>query len=422
MATPEELRRQRMQEQYNQPVYGPRNPPPAQPVQDTRPVIAQGDIGGALYGLGRAITSPQSTDQNPMMRSRFGVAPSAPAAPAVQQQPSLAAVAPSPAQPPMDPQIAAAIAQRDQRRANDVVLEQDRANLRGANFAPMVGPQPETTLSPQTLAATNQRIQAALDANRAPAQIPGERGNYNLANTSNVDAQGNITTRLRQPDNIIEGGYGQFGGGRAAQFLASRRAPTASGGMSNASEEVRLRNQLTSNDPFERRAAREQMATRQALALDAGATERTGMQLEGEQLRASLAGEAAVQAAQARAAGQQQAADIAGQYGLAQAETSGLARLGAAQLSANSGANALANTRNEREAILVDQAKAAFAARDDATGQRLLGVQQPAPGRIQTDEVGRPIGITTPTGFRLFTPEEIAEIQAASAQYTVPPQ
>lgn len=410
MATPEELRRQRMQEQYNQPVYGPRNPPPAQPVQDTRPVIAQGDIGGALYGLGRAITSPQSTDQNPMMRSRFGVAPSAPAAPAVQQQPSLAAVAPSPAQPPMDPQIAAAFAARDSRRAADAaelsanqpVLAQDRENLRAAVRPELVGPEPDRDAPmPST----------------APAPIAGERGNYNLANTSRVDSQGRITSTLRQPDNIIEGGYGQFGGGRAAQFLASRR-PTATGGMSNASEEVRLRTALTSNNPQERRAAREQMAARQALALDAGTTQRTGMQLEGEQLRASLAGEAAVQAAQARAAGQQQAADIAGQYGLAQAETSGLARLGAAQLSANSGANALANTRNEREALLVDQARAALAAGDAATAQRLLGVQQPTARKLTLDMTGNVIAVD---GLPVSA-EEAAAFKQAQGYYVVPPQ
>lgn len=336
-------------------------------------------------------------------------------------QPSLAAAAQpatTPAQPAMDPQIAAAFAERDRRRANNAVLEQDRANLAG-----LVGTQatPEQALSPQTLEATNQRIQTALDANRAPAQIPGERGNYNLANTSNVDAQGNITTRLRQPDNIIEGGYGQFGGGRAAQFLASRRAPAASGGMSNASEEVRLRNQLTSDDPFERRAAREQMATRQALALDAGATQRTGMQLEGEQLRASLAGEAAVQAAQARAAGQQQAAQIQGQYGLQEAQARAQGAVGAAQVAAGSGSNALSQVRAEQVARQLAVAQAAEEAGDLAGRDRALGISQGTAGRVQTDALGNPIAISTPTGVRPLTPEEIAAIQQASAQYRVSP-
>lgn len=343
-------------------------------------------------------------------------------APVAQPQPSLAAAAqPTPAQPPVDPQIAAAMAQREQRRANEAVLEQDRANLRSAGFAPQVGPQPGTTLPQDTLAATNQRIQAALDANRAPAQIPGERGNYNLANTSNVDAQGNITTRLRQPENIIEGGYGQFGGGRAQQFLASRAAAPRTGGMSDASEEVRLRTALTSDNPQERRAAREQLATRQALALDAGTTERTGMQLEGEQLRASLAGEAAVQAAQARAAGQQQAAATAGQYGLEQAQARAQGAVGAAEVAAGSGSSALSQVRAEQIARQLAVAQAAEEAGDLAGRDRALGISQGTAGRVQTDALGNPIAISTPTGVRPLTPEEIAAIQAASAQYNVRP-
>ena len=345
--------------------------------------------------------------------------------PAPAQSSSAAAAQPAatPAQPAMDPQIAAAFAERDRRRANNAVLEQDRANLRQAGFAPIVGPQPETSLSQDTLAATNQRIQAALDANRAPTQIPGERGNYNLANTSNVDAQGRITTRLRQPDNIIEGGYGQFGGGRAAQFLASRRNTGGGGGMSTASEEVRLRNQLTSNDPFERQAAREQMAARQALQLDAGATERQGMQLEGEQARAQVAGLAAVQAAEAAAAGRQSAAQLAGEYGVRQAETTALGRVIAEQAKEGSAASGLARINAEREALLVDEALAALAAGDDATAQQWLGVPQGPVGRVVADELGKPIGVATPGGVRGLTPQELAELQAAAAQQSVrPPQ
>lgn len=347
------------------------------------------------------------------------------AQPAVQTpapaQPSLAAAAQpaaAPTQPAMDPQIAAAIAQRDQRRANDAVLEQDRANLRGANFAPMVGPQPETTLSPQTLAATNQRIQAALDANRAPAQIPGERGNYNLANTSNVDAQGNIITRLRQPDNIIEGGYGQFGGGRAAQFLASRRNTGGSGGMSDASEEVRLRTALTSNNPQERRAAREQMATRQAMALDAGATERQGMQLEGEQVRAQVAGLAAVQAAEASAAGRQSAAQLAGEYGLREAQTKAQGAVAAAETTAGSGTNLLSRVRAEQEARRLAVAQAAFESGDTATGERALGIAQPAAPRLTVDMSGNVVA----ADGRPVTQAEAEAFKRAQGYYAVPPQ
>lgn len=357
--------------------------------------------------------------------SAIPATPAAPTPAPATRQPSLAAAvqpATTPVQPAMDPQIAEALALRDQRRARAAELATGPVPADSAARIQAIANEGRTPVGATNITGMQAVADRLVETSRAPAQIPGERGNYNLANTSNVDAQGNITTRLRQPDNIVEGGYGQFGGGRAAQFLASRQVTPTGRGLSDASEEVRLRTALTSNNPQERRAAREQLASRQALALDAGATQRTGMQLEGEQLRASLAGEAAVQAAQARAVGQQQAAAIAGQYGLEQAQASGLARLGAAQITTGSGTNALADIRREREALLVDRARAAFDSGDDATGQRLLGVQQPTMGRVQTDEVGRPIGITTPTGFRRFTPEEIAEIQAASAQYTVPPQ
>lgn len=282
-----------------------------------------------------------------------------------EQQPAA-----TPAQPAMDPQIAAAFAARDSRRAADAaeltanadVLAQDRANLSAAVGPQFVGPEPDRD---------------APRPSTAPAPIAGERGNYNLANTSNVDSQGRITTRLRQPDNIIEGGYGQFGGGRAAQFLASRRNTGGGGGMSDASEEVRLRNQLTSNDPFERRAAREQMAARQALQLDAGATQRTGMQLEGEQIRASLAGEAAIQAAQATAVGKQYEAQMEGEYGLREAEIGARGTIGAARESANSGSSLKALAEADLITRRADAALKAEKAGDIAARDRLYGVAPP---------------------------------------------
>lgn len=331
-----------------------------------------------------------------------------------EQQP--AATPAQPAQPAMDPQIAAAFAARDSRRAADAaeltanadVLAQDRANLSAAVGPQFVGPEPDRD---------------APRPSTAPAPIAGERGNYNLANTSNVDSQGRITTRLRQPDNIIEGGYGQFGGGRAAQFLASRRNTGGSGGMSTASEEVRLRNQLVSDNPFERQAAREQMAARQALQLDAGATERQGMQLEGEQVRASLAGEAAVQAAQTKAAGDERAANIAGRYDVKAAETTALGRVIEEQAKEGSAASGLARINAEREALKVDQALEALAAQDQQAAQQWLGVSQGPVGRVVTDELGKPIGVATPDGVRGLTPQELAELQAAAAQQSVrPPQ
>lgn len=147
--------------------------------------------------------------------------------------------------------------------------------------------------------------------------------------------------------------------------------------MSDASEEVRLRNQLTSNDPFERRAAREQMAARQALQLDAGATERQGMQLEGEQIRASLAGEAAVQAAQATAVGKQYEAQMEGEYGLREAEIGARGTIGAARESANSGSSLKALAEADLITRRANAALQAEMAGDIAARDRLYGVAPP---------------------------------------------
>lgn len=348
------------------------------------------------------------------------------------EQPSLAAmttptatqpqVAASPApQPAVDPQIEAARAEaarvRDYRAqlAAGPVPEESAVNIRQVAGE---GRAPGRPVSIPGLQAVADRL---VENSRAPAPIAGERGNYNMANTSNVDAQGNITSRLRQPDNIIEGGYGQFGGGRAQAYL-SRFAAPRQGGMSEASDEVRLRNQLASENPFERRAAREQVANRQALQLDAGATQRQGMQLEAEQLRAQLSGLATLQAAQATAAGRQAAAQTEAQSRVEAAQATALGRLGAAQVSAGSGANSLSQVRAEQIARQLAVAQAAEEMGDLGARDRALGISQGAPGRVQTDALGNPIGISTPTGVRPLTPEEIAQLRAASAQYSVPAQ
>lgn len=324
-------------------------------------------------------------------------------------------VSAAPAGSAADPQMAAAIAQRDQRRANNAVLEQDRANLRAANLAPMVGPQPETSMAGSTLAGVNQRIQQALDSSRAPAPIPGERGNYNLANTSTVDRGGNISSTLRQPDNIVEGGYGGFGGGRAQAYLSQFAAPRRERVMS-ASEQLHLENQLTSDNPFERRAARDILGSRQALQLDAGATQRTGMQVAGEQARAQTAGLAALQAAQVGAAGREAAAQTSAQSRVEAAQANALGRLGAAQLTADSGANTLARVRAEQEARRLAVAQAAEEAGDLAARDRALGISQPAAPRLTVDPLGRVVA----ADGRPVTQAEAEAFRRASSYYDVP--
>jgi hypothetical protein len=220
-------------------------------------------------------------------------------------------------------------------------------------------------LSPDILADANQRIAQTLAQSRTMGPQPGaERGDFNQATTSRVGPDGQITSTLRQPTNIIEGGYGGFGEGRGTAYLQQmaqqdqQEAARFREQRQSAQEDVErigLRNAMTQGTPQERRAARQQMEALDqragARVSEGGAAERQAMQLRGAELTAQTSGAAAVQAAQTRADAQQQAAEITGRYGLQRAETTALGRVGAAEIGANSGANLLAQQRAQQLAI-----------------------------------------------------------------------
>lgn len=272
-------------------------------------------------------------------------------------------------------------------------------------------PQPQqqaTTLSPEILADANQRIADTLAANQAPAQIAGERGNYNMANTSTVDAQGNVTSNIQGPQSAGLGGLGSFGGESASQYLQrmaqqdQQQAAAVAANRREAQEGVQrigLRNAITQGSPQERRAARQELeALDQRAGLrvqDTGATQRQSMQNEGEQLRAQIAGQAGVQSALARAAGAQQAAQIAGQFGLQRAETTALGRIGAAEITANtaaqSGSNVLAQQRARQLQIQEQLLRQAQEAGDVSGAFAAAGLSRP-PAPVYTDPLtGAPL-------------------------------
>lgn len=306
------------------------------------------------------------------------------------------------------------------------VGEQDRANLvalvssQPDFVGPAGGPQ-GTTLSPDILADANQRIARTLAESRTVGPQPGaERGDFNLATTSRVSPGGEITSTLRQPTNIIEGGYGGFGGGRGTAFLqqmaqqdqqdaavARERRREAQEGV----ERIGLRNAMTQGTPQERRAARQQLEAldqRAGLRLsETGATARQGMQLQGDILRAETAGAAGIQAAQARAAGLQQAAETAGRFGLQRAETTALGRVAAAQESTRTGANALAAQRARQLAIQEELLRQAQAAGDVSGTFAAAGLSRPPTQEYIDPLTGAPL---SPEQVRLLQQQALSRL------------
>ena len=313
---------------------------------------------------------------------------------------------------------------------NAQVLEQDRANL-----AAFTGSQPGaagTTLTPDALADANQRIAQTLEANRTMGPQPGaEAGNFNVATTSRVGPGGQITSTLRQPDNIIEGGYGGFGVGgnqglSAREFLtraeaqdAATRARVGERRREIAAdvERIGLRNATMRGSATERRAARqalatfeEQQRTQSTTRLqEAGATERARLQAQAEQARAGIAGAAGIQAALARAAGARESAQISAGATTEAARLRAAGLQGAALTTATSpqAMQAAARTDLIREQLRLQ--RQAEQAGDIAGAQAALGI---APPRITVirDIQNLPIGYIDANGRQvLYTPAERAE-------------
>lgn len=306
---------------------------------------------------------------------------------------------------------------------NSQVLAADRANVAafvasqpGSGAAPAVG----TTLPAASSADTNQRIAQALAENRTIGPMPGAAdGNFNLATTSTVGPNGQINSTLRQPDNIIEGGYGGFGvGGNQAQgarqyldrMAAEDRADAATARADNrrsidTMDRIGLARSATQGTADDRLQARRELrafdtrANAQSLldTQEAGLASRADLVAQTSLAQAGISGNAAMNAALARAQATQAAANTTGQYGLQAAaiRASGASR--AAEVTANSPQAVLAAQRArliEQQLGLAEQAAAA----GDISGTYAgLGLSRP-PTRDAIDPV---------TGVP-YTPEEIA--------------
>lgn len=317
-------------------------------------------------------------------------------------------------------------------QANAPVLAQDRANVQAfvQSQPGYVAPTDPTTLSAQTLEEANQRIAATLAGAGsglagAIGPLPGAAdGNFNQATTSRVGANGQITSTLRQPDNIIQGGYGGFGTGgnqpqgarqyldrMAAQDSANAATDTAARQRGIATmERIGLSRAATQGNANDRLAARKELnafdtrTNAQTLlgTQEAGLASRANLAASTDLAKADLTGQAGITAAIARANAAQTAANTTGQYGLQAAAIKAAGTRGAAEAAANGPAGQLAAQR----ARLIDQqltlAGQAAEAGDVSGTYAGLGLSRP---------VVKP-AIDPVTGVP-YTPEEVALQQQA---------
>lgn len=306
---------------------------------------------------------------------------------------------------------------RASRDAARGVREQDRANV--AQFVEsqpgFVGtPTPATTLSPDILAATNQRIQAALDESRGPQLQPAQRGVFNAQNTD----LGGLAQRAAPSAGLT--GLGQFGGQSASDYLATTRAQdqadTAQRQQQGAEarlglERSTLQRESTQGSGNTRLAARQALRAFEAQQIqatqEAGATERTGLTVAAQQEQARQQAAANVLAAQAQAQGQLGAAQLRGQFGLQEAQTAAQGRIGAAQTAANSGTQQLAAERARRLQLQEGLAQEARAEGNVEQQFLALGLKPPRAVDVVKDITGKPVGTYNALGQPVPFPPEV---------------
>ena len=301
---------------------------------------------------------------------------------------------------------------------NEQVLAQDRANT--AAFVASQPGAPTTTLSPDLLAETNQRIASAIEGSRGPTYA-NKRGEYSMTGTSPdvvADARrradtgsgginfgfapGEATARMQ--------GYAAQDVQRQAAFQAKRQRLDA------AVEGIGLRNTIAqATDPQVRRAAQTRLAALETsgnlATQQAGETGRAGIAANADLARAGIAGQAAISAAQQDAAARLQAAELTGQFGLKSAQAKAAGSALAELTKAETPQGRLAAQRAaliERQMALGQQAQEA----GDVGGTfAAYGLSRPAE-RVYTDPV---------TGAPLSA-EQVRLLQAQNLQRLTAPQ
>lgn len=277
------------------------------------------------------------------------------------------------------------------------------------------------------VAGLNRDLAETITASRpeAPIYQPQERGNYNMYNTD----QGALAARAA-PTAGINFGFGVGGAPTAGEYLATMQARDAQeardaqqrrAAAQAALERSRYAQQMTSNNPFERRAARELLQgldQREGLGItEAGATGRQQMQGDASRDVAGIQGQFGVTQAGVQAQGGVEQQRIASEQRAQQA----------AAMLAQDQAQFEMDPSNRRGAIIAQLAQAMLQAGDtQGAVSALYGTQPAAPARPDIKMVqgptGETIGVTVNGVLQPFTQEEIAALAQAHQAYRVPVQ
>lgn len=277
------------------------------------------------------------------------------------------------------------------------------------------------------VAGLNRDLAETITASRpeAPIYQPQARGDYSMYNTD----QGALAARAA-PTAGINFGFGVGGAPTAGEYLATMQAQDAQEARATQQrraeaqagvERIGIRNRMESNDPFVRRAARDELA-----ALE-GRLERTTAE-RGDTERQQMQGDAS-----------RDVADIQGQFGVTQAGVQAQGgveqQLIASEQRAQQSVAELAqdqaqfemNPSNQRGAIIAQLAQAMLQEGDtQGAVSALYGTQPAAPARPDIKMVqgptGETIGVTVNGVPQPFTPEEIAALVQAQQAYRVPVQ
>jgi hypothetical protein len=271
---------------------------------------------------------------------------------------------------------------------------------------PSVGMPPRTAADLQGI---NAGLAYTIANSQAPAPAAPERGNYNMANTSTVDARGGVTSTIgmnsANPVSFV-GGFGGFAPGGARAYLDRMEAQDAQTQArtdqrrreaQEAVERIGLRNTAAGGSVQESMVARRQLAAMDQSGLqrlqEQGATERQAMQGATELQRTGLAGQFGLQQEALRGENALVQADLTGKYGLAGREAIAQSRILAEQMKGNTGAELKAQAEAMRlarqQAIAAEyEAVGDFAGRD-----RALGISQPGSPRLTQDALGNVIAL-----------------------------
>lgn len=258
---------------------------------------------------------------------------------------------------------------------------------------------------------------------------------------SEVDRIAAITAAAQQPAALdlaaraaptagINFGFGVGGAPTAGEYLATMQARDAQeardaqqrrAAAQAALERSRYAQQMTSNNPFERRAARELLRgldQREGLGItEAGATDRQVMQGDTSRDVAGIQGQFGLTQAQIQAMGGIEQQQIASAQRQQQVEA----------MLAQDQAQFEMDPSNQRGAIIAQLAQAMLQAGDtQGAVSALYGTQPAAPARPDIKQVqgptGETLGVTVNDVLQPFTPEEIAALVQAQQAYRVPVQ